>query len=132
VVQRPAQDGGGVVGGGRERVLGREPVGHRQHVHARLAAQQPAGLVVALEVADDVAAAVEEDEQRRGPVGLGQRRVQARGQRAGRAADLQVAHVADRDRLAGEGDGLARARARAAGGGSVSSGGSPRRSMRPG
>ena len=95
LVARPA-----VVETGREAVLGREPVVHREHPHARPLGQQPAGRVVGVQVAVDHPAAVQEDQQRRRPVvadaGLaractaarasGRRRRGPRGRRSARSA----------------------------------------------
>ena len=57
----PACGRDGVVHGGRELVLGRQPVMHRNDDAARCVGQRAADLVVALQVADHPAAAVEED-----------------------------------------------------------------------
>ncbi len=51
-------------------MLGRQPVVDREHLHARVLGEQPAGLVVGLQIADHEAAAVEEDQQRVRSAGL--------------------------------------------------------------
>ena len=63
MLERPAVRGVTVVDGGRRRVLRRESVVDRQDVDSGVAAHQPAQPVVGVEVADDEAAAVEEDQQ---------------------------------------------------------------------
>ena len=55
----------GVVDRGGCRVLRRQPVIDRQHVHVGVAAGQPAQRIVGVQVADHPAAAVVEDQQRR-------------------------------------------------------------------
>lgn len=56
-------------------------------------AKERTGRVVRIEIADDETPAVQEDEQ---PTWLFDRRVQARPQRPGAAADLEFAYLADR------------------------------------
>ena len=60
----PARGRDGVVDGGRELVLGRQPVIDRNDDAARGVGERAADLVVALQVADHPAAAVEEDQGR--------------------------------------------------------------------
>ena len=54
--------GEGVLDRGREGVLRREPVVDREHQRRDLAGEEPARLVVGVEVADHVAAAVVVDD----------------------------------------------------------------------
>jgi hypothetical protein len=99
VRHRPRERGDRVVGGGRERVLGRLAVLDREHVHAGVAAQHAAGLVVRVEVADDEPAAVQEQQQRMRAARLG-RDVVAAAQAPGGTVDLEVADRAHRGRTA--------------------------------
>ena len=62
---RPAKRGEGVVDRGGEPVLGPEPVVDREHERGDLAGEEAAGLVVGVEVADHVPAAVVVDDERR-------------------------------------------------------------------
>ncbi len=96
VLERPAQRRLAVLDRRRERVLGRQPVVDRQHVRAPVAAQQPAGGVVGVEVADHEAAAVVVDDQRVRAAGL-RRHVVAGLDRAFGAVHLEVAHLLHRD-----------------------------------
>ena len=64
VRERPRVGSGCVFDRRRERVLGREAVVDREHVGARVPAQQPAQAVVRVEIAEHEAAAVEVRQQR--------------------------------------------------------------------
>ena len=52
---------------GREGVFGRQPVIDREHLHARAIRQAAAMAVMAVEIAEHEAAAMEIDQQRRWP-----------------------------------------------------------------
>ena len=97
-----AERGERVVDRGREAVLGREAVVDGEHAGARRRGEQAHGRVVGVEVADDPAAAVEEDEQggRRGPVRL-VGHVEARPQRPVGAGDGEPLHARQRHRRPG-------------------------------
>src|SRR6201991_174260 len=64
MVEGPYECGVRIVGSGGRLVLGGQSVVHRQHVQAALAADLAAQVVVRLDVADDLAASVIEDQQR--------------------------------------------------------------------
>ena len=81
--------GARVVGRGRERVLGREPVVDRQDAHAGEVREQAARRVVRRDRALDPSAAVVVDEQR-ARRGLAGRDVEARAEGAGGALDRPV------------------------------------------
>ena len=106
VGQRPAECGPGVVERRRERMLGREPVGHAEHVRAGLAAQDAARRVVRVEIANHETAAVKVDEQRRLGPGSARRRIVADGDPVIAGGDLEVEHGADRQRRSTEDDRL--------------------------
>ena len=61
---QPVRSFATILQSGGERVFGCQPVIHRHHGAARLGAQLLTKRVVAVEVADDPAAAVEIDDQR--------------------------------------------------------------------
>ncbi|MNE27717.1 hypothetical protein D3C80_1211360 [compost metagenome] len=81
----------GVQRGGRVARFGRAAVVHRHHRRTAEQGQAAAQLVMAVEVAEDEAAAVEEHHERQ--AGLRLRPVQARRQRAGGTGDAQLAHL---------------------------------------
>ena len=89
-----AEGGERVVDRGREPVLGREAVVDGQHARARRRGEQAGGRVVGVEVADHPAAAVEEDQQRRGirPARL-LGHVEPRAQRSVGARDGEPLHA---------------------------------------
>ncbi len=63
VVRNPARGSDGILGGGRELVLRRQPVVDGDDDCARRVGERAADLVVAVEVADHPAPAMEEDER---------------------------------------------------------------------
>jgi hypothetical protein len=82
-------------------VLGGQPVVDRQHPDPGRRGEQSADAVVGIEVTDHPTAAVVVDEQRRRLArrrGLGD--VEAGGQRAARAGNVEGAHLGHRDRSA--------------------------------
>ncbi|MNS44818.1 hypothetical protein D3C72_772690 [compost metagenome] len=95
-------------------MLGRQAVVDREHVRAGLAAEQPAGGVVGVQVAEHEAAAVEKDHQRV-RAAWGVRHVVARAKRPRGALDGELAHGRNRDRRPGVDERVA-AHARAGGG----------------
>ena len=62
VLGRPGQHGVGVVQGGRERVLGGQPVAHRDHHHAGAVGDPGGPRVLGVQVAHDESAAVQPDD----------------------------------------------------------------------
>ena len=102
--QSPAEGRDGIVDGGGEPMLGREPIVDREDMHVGVAADAAAQVVVAVEVAEHETAAVIVDQQR--PRTARGRRIVARGEGAVAAVDGDVRHRADRDRRAGDGRGV--------------------------
>ena len=80
VVRHPAQGKGSVVERGRKAVFGRQTVVHSHHADPRHVGDLAAKPVVAFQIADHPAAAMEEHQARRQVIGLAQRlwRVDAR------------------------------------------------------
>ena len=80
----------------RELVLGRQPIGDRDHAAAAGIGEQAAQAFMGLEVADDKAAAMEIDERRQRLGRRIDRRVAAVGQGSGGSGQFAVADAADR------------------------------------
>ena len=100
VRSRPAQRAACILHGRRERVLGGQAIVNREHVDARVVAQQATDAIVRVEVAEHEPAAVEEDEQRVRAASFGGRIVAGAQRHTG--VDLQVADRADGHGLATE------------------------------
>jgi len=85
-----AVGGEAVLLGRRKRVLGRQAVGHGEHGGVGGQAQAPHEGVVRVEAHEEVAAAVEEDDERTGGVRLRRGLHQARAHRSPRRGDVEV------------------------------------------
>ena len=95
-----ADGGNRVLDRGRERMLGREAVVHRQHAHTGVLREEAARLVVRVEVSDDPSATVQVNEQRRRG-GKARAGVETRGHRPTGAGNVEFVDLADGNRGAG-------------------------------
>jgi hypothetical protein len=91
----PPEGGQGIVHRGRKRVLGRQAVVDREDLDLGVVAEDPAWLVMGVQIADHKAPAVQEHQQR---LSLGSPRpgrpVVAGAQRVGAASHLKLANAA--------------------------------------